>query len=109
MTRKTLAITLALAALGATTAMAAGGPNRPLRKAIPNTSTQEQCCSAAASTGNTSTQAPYVAPDGWVYGGGDSTWELGQHKYAFRDGKLAMAADCPVTIAKAKAAALSKE
>ena len=105
MTRKSITVALAVAAFGASTAIAMGWPNNPPRKVASATSTQDDCgCSvtAASKTAKNPAQAPIVASDGWVYRGGESGWEPGQHKYTLREGKAAMADDCPVSIAREK-------
>ena len=99
---KLLTSALAIAAMAATSAMAGGWPNIPARKAA----TSSDCCSVAAKSANATTaqtaKTPrLISPDGFEYLGGDSGWQLAQHKYEFRNGRFAHAPDCPVSIAKA--------
>ena len=101
MTSKLLTLALASLALGSSSAMAMGWPSIPAKKAAAG-----ECCGIKA--GKKAVAAAYVSSDGFVYVGGDAGWQLGQHKYGWRDGKVAMADDCPVSIAKAKAAARAR-
>ena len=55
----------------------------------------------ASATKSTASAARQVSPDGFEYVGGESGWQLEQHKLAYRDGRFVHAADCPVEIAKA--------
>lgn len=40
-----------------------------------------------------------VAPDGWIYVGGDAVWAVPQSRFVFQHGKLVHAADCPLAFA----------
>lgn len=101
-TAKLLASAFAIAAMAATSAMAGGWPNATAKKGAQS---REDCCSAARNASmtkaETSRTARLVSPDGFEYLGGDTGWQLAQHKFEYRSGRLGHASDCPVSIAKA--------
>ncbi len=102
-TSRLLTSALAALALSATGAMAGSWPNIPSKKASPRAA---DCCSvtAAKKAQATDAKAPKFAPalvsaDGFEYIGGEAGWQLAQHKLQLRSGRLAHAADCPVSLA----------
>jgi hypothetical protein len=106
-TSKLLTSVLAVVALSATGAMA--WPNVLVKKQQPATRTASaECCSVAPTkTADTATARAtkattrLVSADGFEYVGGDTGWQLAQHKFELRSGEFKHASDCPVSIAKA--------
>jgi hypothetical protein len=104
-------LTLALAALAAlalstTGAMAGSWPPISSKKV---SARADECCSvtaakkADAKEAKAAKSAPaLVSADGFEYVGGESGWLLAQHKLELRKGRFAHAADCPISVAKAR-------
>lgn len=101
-------ITLVIAAFAASATSALGGswPDIPAKRKV--ASTPSECCAAQAAKAEKTATAPQalVAPDGFEFVGGESVWQPPVHKYVFRGGKFAHAADCPIALAAAKPATL---
>jgi hypothetical protein len=103
-TLKLLTLATAVAALSATTAMARF-PNAPspwpvARVGAPST-VAAKVTNLASLARTQKASAALIAPDGFEYVGGDTGWQLAQHKLEYRGGRVAHAGDCPVSIAKA--------
>lgn len=103
---KTGTPTLALAAivLAATSMAATAGswPNLPAKKL-------SQASAFTASSAVTAERRPAAVRDvpsngAFEFVGGDSGWQLRQHRYAFRASTLVHAADCPLIASAASAA-----